>query len=388
MGYSNTVSQYERTSCIYLNRAPGHAWDQNRPTGLTEAVFTEPRIWAGGSRFVGLSFILSGLNGSPENLAETLRRLLALAEKTETPTLIALDTQNWWDARPDLWNWFDKRAPGFSYSNAENVEWTGPEPRDAVSICWRNWGRQIRVLPAPNLAAPRFRKASQEALRPLLKILYAAVKRRPDLFPGVKVGWETSVGINAFHYPNGNRLRLRPESEDPTQGLDMAKDLYGGLVPLGWAARAAMGRPGSGPPTHADHEAIANDYLRFLVALAREAGFTQRQIFTHSGGQFAPWEKHVSHKVACVPGATPGWSLYNTAPADAGDLPKAATGEWCAAEWLTFAQTTEGWQDALHKVLSFRTCRFVNIYNYEGIVNSTAAQSGLKAALSAPDLRK
>ncbi|MGC4042475.1 MAG: hypothetical protein QM758_01575 [Armatimonas sp.] len=222
-----------------------------------------------------------------------------------------------------------------------------------------------------------------------MKILFAAVKRRPDLFPGVKVGWETSVGINAFHYPDGNRLRLRPESEDPTQGLDMTRDLHGGLVPLGWAARATMGRPGSGAPTRADHEAIAADYLRFLVTLAREAGFSQRQIFTHSGGQFAPWEKHVSHQVACVPGATPGWSLYNTAPADAGDMPKAVgTGEWCAAEWLTFAQTAEGWQEALTKTLSFRACRFVNIYNYEGIVTNAAAQAGVKATLSAPDLHK
>ncbi|MGC4042474.1 MAG: hypothetical protein QM758_01570 [Armatimonas sp.] len=139
-----------KVGTIYLNRAPGHSWDQNRPAGLSEALFTEPLTWAGGSARVGVSFILSGLNGSPETLTETLRRLLALAEKTNTPTLIALDTQNWWDARPDLWNWFDKHAPSFSYSNAENVEWTGPEPRDAVALCWRNWGRQIRVLPAPN----------------------------------------------------------------------------------------------------------------------------------------------------------------------------------------------------------------------------------------------
>jgi hypothetical protein len=378
---------------IFLNSAPGVRWNQNRPDTVTEKLFREPfdAIGTPGKPALrlGLSFILSGLDGPLPTLEATLDRLLAVAEKTDTPLLMVLDPQNWWGHRPDLWNWFDTKRPGYTPANRENVEWTGWEPDHAVSICWRNWGRQIRVLPAPNLAAPRFRDAARHTLLPLAQRLAQWAKHLPAdkqyLFPGVKVGWEASIGVNAYHYPDGNALRERDPKDDPTHGLDMKKDFSGGLTPLGYAALTSKGWKHDGPVTLADHERLANDYLSFLARLCREAGLERGQVYTHAGGQYAPWEKHYSHRTALVPDALPGWSFYNTIPEAAGDLDKvlhdAKLEDWCAAEWLPGARTADEWAAAYRKTLAYRRCHHVSVYNWEGIRNNAEAVAGLKQAL-------
>lgn len=375
---------------IFLNRTPGMAWDQNRPEGIRPELFTEPLARVGASPTaetrLGLHFVLSVLDGSLDTLASTLKALIQTAEATNTPTLFVIDGQNWWGNRPDLWNWWDTARPGYNPKNAENVEWTGPGTEHAVKICWRNWGRQIRVLPQPNLASLRYRAAVRGNLRTLLPLIRDAAKRRPDLFPGVKLGWEASVGINFFHYPNGNDLLDRPEKDDPTTGLDLKQGFSGGLPPLGYAARARLRPQASGPITLADIEQIVSDYLAFLVSQAREAGFRREQVFTHAGGQYAPYEKHVSHRIAIHKDAVPGWSLYFTDPDKAGDLGKslqlAKREDWCAAEWLTGGQTAEGWANAIRRTLDYRHCRFLALYNYEGILNNAPALAGIKNALS------
>ena len=113
---------------IFLNRAPGPNWDQNRPESVTDVLFTQPLqvVGARGNRRrLGLSFILSYLNGPPGTLERTLRRLLSLSEKHDVPILIVLDGENYWDSRADLWNWWDPAQPGYDPGNRVNVEWTG-----------------------------------------------------------------------------------------------------------------------------------------------------------------------------------------------------------------------------------------------------------------------
>lgn len=381
---------------IFLNRAPGPQWKQNDPASVSDALFREPldAIQETGhpERRLGLAFILSYFHGPTDLVEQSLRRLLALSEKHDTPVLLALDGENWWGDRPDLWNWFDKNRPGFDPANRENVEWTGWEPETAVKIGWRNWGRQIRVLPQPNLASPRFREASRVPLTRLAKVIKTWGDRLPRerryLYPGIKVGWEASLGINAFYYPDGNRyLEVSPndDSKDPKQGLDMRKDFAGGLVPLGYAALTSKGWKHKGPVTLSDQERITADYLEFLSGACRRAGLPRTEVFTHAGGQYAPWELHYSHRVAINRNAIPGWSLYGHIPDKAGDLGESMTrakiDEWCAAEWLPNAKTAEEWAAAYEAVLSFRRCRFVDLYNWEGIRNKPDAIAGLRLAL-------
>lgn len=343
-------------------------------------------------RRLGQSFVLSYLDAPTDVLQHTLHRLMTLAEKWDTPLLIALDGQNWWGGSPHLWNWFDKSRPGYNPANRENVEWFDHTPDAALKIAWRNWGRQIRVLPPPNLASPRFRAASRLPLSFLTRTLHTWGKSLPAekryLYPGIKVGWEASLGVNAFYYPGGNEIWEKnptDDSNDPKTGLKKEKDFSGGLVPVGYAALASKGWSHPGPITLQDHERITSDYLKFLVQTCHAAGLPREEIYTHSGGQFAPWQLHYSHQVAVQEGAIPGWSFYGTAPRDAGDLAETLTrtgsDDWCAAEWLPFSRTAAEWTKAWNDVLLFRNCHFVALYNWEGIRENPEALEGLRQAL-------
>ena len=40
-------------------------------------------------------------------VVESINRILSLATSLNFPVTLALDGFEWWDTRPDLWNWFD-----------------------------------------------------------------------------------------------------------------------------------------------------------------------------------------------------------------------------------------------------------------------------------------
>jgi len=387
-----------RRQYIFLNRsATSGNWFQNNPDSITDALFDNPIAAIGttptGNRRLGLSFMLYYLHYPPDKLECTLRRLLALSQKHDIPVLIALDGQTWWGNRPDLWNWWDPSLPGYDPANRSNVEWTGWEPQDAVKLGWRNWGRQIRVLPEPNLASPKFREASRTQLMRLLGIIKQWRDHLPAdkryLYPGIKVGSEASVGINAYYYPNGNSyLEQFPNdpTHDPKTGLDMSKDFAGGAAPLGYAALTSLGWKHTGPITVEDQGRIVENYLSFLAHVCRRAGLGRQEIFTHAGGQFQPAARYYySHSVAMNKDSIPGYSFYwDVDPRHAGDLgallDASRQDDWCAAEWLPAAHTSEQWATAYDATLSFHQC--ISVYNWEGIQNSAAAIAGLRLALT------
>ena len=127
---------------LFFNIAPASAWNQNQPETFSRAMFDEvantlrapenPRLR------VGVSFVFNTLETPMNVLAQSLRRLLAASEEAGMPVLVTLDGQNWWQNRPDLWNWWDPTLPGYNPSNSFNVEWAGWSPTQAVKIGWRN----------------------------------------------------------------------------------------------------------------------------------------------------------------------------------------------------------------------------------------------------------
>ena len=123
-------------------------------------------------------------------------------------------------ARPDLWNWFDPSQPGYNSSNVHNVEWTSWDSCNATQIAWRNWGRQRRVAPHPNLASKQVTDAHSSALFPLAHIVADWYNKLPQqkqyLLAAAKVGWEVDIGLNFYFYPNGNSYRTQPPAADPT----------------------------------------------------------------------------------------------------------------------------------------------------------------------------
>jgi hypothetical protein len=368
-----------RPRYLFFNIAPASIWNQDLPDTFSREVFDEvtrtlaapknPRLR------VGLSFVFNTLETPTNILAQSLRRFLACSEETGVPVLVTLDGQNWWQERPDLWNWWDPSQAGYNPSNVFNVEWTGWSPTQAVKVSWRNWGRPHRVAPAPNIASPKVVEAHLDGLRALLPLIVDWQRRLPPsrkwLFGGVKLGWEAGIGYNAYYYPDGNRyFEQWPQdpSHDPTNVLALAEGLNSGVCQLGYAAVETVGLKDHGPLTREDIANVTAQYLEKLCRVAHDLGLPPDLVFTHQGGIYAPWDKHLPFWPALNPWSTPGWSFYNTDPRAAGalgaELDKANRKSWAACEWWWGGANSADWEDHFRRTLSFRDCRFICVYNW------------------------
>lgn len=383
-GVSDRAAQY-----IVVNRAPGQGMYQGNPATLGRAQFEAVLSRLPNRRDTrvqtGLSYVFSCFRTPPETTVAALRTFLAAAEQTNTPILVQIDTEHWWQARPDLWNWWDPNQPGYDPANRANVEWTGWSPDTAVKIAWRNWGRQIRVLPPPNLASPRYRAACRQEIQRLVRVVLDWHTRLPqhqkDLLIGIKLGHETSIGVNAYHYPGGNELLDRPASEDPVRRLDTADVLGRGMAPLGYAALYTSGIRQEGVPTEGELRDVAQQYLAMLCEEAARAGVPRDRLFAHGAG----WkEGELIYDVPLNPYACPGWSFYHHAAdprQDTGvqrNIARTDAPYWAATEWLLQGtRDTAAWRTALANTLSDPRCRYLCIFNWESIRASEPAMQAI-----------
>ena len=364
---------------IFINKAPGVEWRPGRPetfrrTGFQEIIDTigapdNPQLR------IGVTFTFWTLQTPTDVLSQSLRNLLKASEETGIPVMVGFDGQVWWRARPDLWNWWDPDVPGYDPDNVHNVEWTDWDPGSAVKVGWRNWGRQIRVCPQPNLASPKVVEAHLEPLRVLVPIVAAWYRGLPEekkyLLGGVKVGHEAGVGYNAFYYPEGNSCLERwPDdaSHDPQTGTHLAAGLSAGVAQLGYAAVKTAGIKRSGTITRDDLAQVTHQYLARLARTVHDLGLPAKLIYTHQGGTYPPWGVHYPFWPAINDWSTPGWSFYgldpNACQGLVGDLDKAGQGRWAAVEWWWGAPGPKPWREHFERTLRFRDCRFIAIFNW------------------------
>jgi hypothetical protein len=339
----------------------------------------------GGRVRLGVAAIFSYLNGPRDRTLAAVRRFLQASEETGIPVVVQIDGEQWWDGRPDLWNWWDPAAPGYDPENRRNVEWTGWSPDQAVKIAWRNWGRQIRVRPPPNLMSPRYREACRHEMRALLPEILAWWRALPEyrkhLLIGIKVGWESSIGVNTYHYPDGNGLLGRPESEDPKTGLKTDRMPDRGVAALGYAAVSTAGIATQGELQEAHQAEVARRHLEDLGSVVAAAGVPRDRLFTHTAG----WKKdELLYDSAVNRHTCPGWSFYQHAADPAQDtgfrraLKKSDAPWWGAVEWLYMGkQDIPSWEQALDRTLAVPTCRYLCIYNWGGIKGNAAALTAI-----------
>lgn len=335
---------------------------------------------------VGVGAIFSYLGESPARVEAELRKFLELAEKFNTPILVQLDGEQWWQERPDLWNWWDPQRPGYNPGNRQNVEWSGWGPEHALRIAWRNWGRQIRVLPPPNLMSARYREVCHQEMQRLIPVVLDWWRKLPDtrrdLLIGLKLGWESSIGVNAFHYPGGNALLDRPASEDPSSGLKANELPARGVAQIGYAAVKTAGLRSDGVITEADLAEIARRHLEDLCRVAAKLGVPRDRLFTHTAG----WKEGELLYQSAVNGfSSPGWSFYQHASdpeKDAGvqsALRRCDAPYWAAVEWLYQGPRQTGpWRKALAATLAVPRCRYLCIYNWEGIRDASEVLQAIR----------
>jgi len=295
-----------------------------------------------------------------------------------------------------LWNWWDSSRPGFDPANRENVEGSGWTPEHALKIAWRNWGRQLRVLPPPNLMSPRYRQACHEKMASLIPVVLDWWKSLPagkqDLLVGIKVGWESSIGVNAWYYPNGNALLDQPAADDPTFGLKNDAPPARGVAPIGYAAVKTAGLRDCGELMEADLAEIARRHLEDLSREAARLGVPRDRLFTHGAG----WKDgELLYRAAVNSFSCPGWSFYRHAADPRRDLgvQEALQGSeapwWAATEWLCPGPREVGrWRAALENTLADQRCRYLCIYNWEGIRDSAPVLEAIRQAVAAGVVRQ
>jgi hypothetical protein len=372
------------TQYILFNRAPGQGMYQATPESLGRKQFDEVLARfpnrAGARLQTGVSYVFSPFRTTPDRTVAALRTFLETAQETDTPVLVQIDLEHWWSARPDLWNWWDPTKPGFNPANRENVEWTDWSPEDAVKIAWRNWGQQIRVLPPPNFSSSRYTAACREEIRRLVPIVLAWHERLPadkkPLLVGLKLGHETSIGVNAYHYPGGNELLSQSATNDPTRGLKSHDVLARGVAQLGYAALKTSGLRTNGTPTESELRDVAQRYLEMLCRETAACGVPRERLFAHGAG----WKDgELVYDVPVNRFSCPGWSFYEHAADPSKDtgvqrnLAKSDAPYWAATEWLFQGrQETVAWRQALANTLADPRCRYVCIFNWESIRSSEA----------------
>ena len=367
---------------VLLNRQiPGGKWRLSSPDSIQKEDFDEIKTRLPenpeSNIKIGTGIVISYLNSHDENLVTITDRFLKFAEETDTPVIIQLDGENWWSPYPELWNWWDTSRKGYNPDNRHNVEWYGWTPDKAIKIAWRNWGRQIRVLPPPNLMSPIYQELCRSKLNLIIPIIYewwrALPLNKQDLFIGIKVGHESSIGVNAWYYPDGNALLDCPESEDPNYGVKVDDTPSRGVVQIGYSAVKTAGIRSDGDITEADLAQVIQRHLEYQSRIVSEHGIPRDKIFTHCGG----WKKgELLFNSAVNEYSCPGWSFYGDGAYD----PKPYIGNivsgtdapyWAAVEWLYNKSSDETqWINAINNTLGVSRCRFLCVYNWEGIKGS------------------
>lgn len=390
------VAAGELPQYVFFHRNPFAGdplrWRQDEPKRFTpESMrdFVETIGTAGDERLrFGGAFSFSLLEDDIPTLKESIRAMLGASRQAGVPIFIVLDGQNWWQSRPDLWNWWDPSLPGFDPANRENVEWTGWGGEHAIKISWRNWGRQIRIRPAQNVFAPRVQAEVHRKLAACAAVIVEWFGNLPQdqrwLFGGVRVGWEASINVNAYYHAGGNEIFERDPKDasgDPVLH-DAKRGFTFGNVGLGYAAATSAGIAHPGELTIADHEVVIHRYLAGLSRTVRENGLPAHMIFTHQGGTYAPWDKHLSFKPAMNDDSVPGWSFYSHDPPECGsladDLESAGRQQWAAVEWWRGGADADQWRQRFERTLRFKRCRLIVVYNWEPFSKTPEALEAIR----------
>jgi hypothetical protein len=208
------------------------------------------------------------------------------------------------------------------------------------------------------------------------------------LLVGVKVGWESAIGMGSYYYPDGNLLLEKGPANDPHEKAKPEILPGRGFQPIGYAAVTAAGLASTGELKEAHLAEVVRQHLADLSATARAAGLPREQIFTHCGG----WaEGELLYRAALNEDSCPGWSFYRHGRDPRNDTTAmeavAASNApyWAAVEWLPIgAKTSDDWRDAINNTLTTDRCRYLCIYNWREIKDNEIALDGIRRALAEP----
>jgi hypothetical protein len=235
-------------------------------------------------------------------LPDRIRSAFAAAREHDMAVMLHFDFHLAWKSRPDLWNWFDPKKPGYDPDNKDNVEWHGWDgPPNKVR--YLDHGVLERV--APNMCFTS-KKVRAEVTRIVLRVIGPVLREeiarlkaegKEALFAGVLVGLEPA--IDDYSRPNPEVARMMKEDGVPA-------------TPLGYRALLDRGFGANKPP---------DDFRKALATIIQETIAFWCEQFVAAG---IPPEKLYPHVAAPAPiemtnapiwtafnkSSRPGWTTY------------------------------------------------------------------------------
>lgn len=241
-----------------------------------------------------------------KQVAADIHQAFAVAREHNIAIMLHYDFHIAWDNRPDLWNWFDPKQPGYNPANKRNVEWFGWDG-PVARVRYLNHGIAKRMAPPMCLTSKAVRaewvRLIHKVIIPPLKQELADLKRagKMDLFAGVLVGSEPT--FDNYTHTDTDIAKLVADDGAPKGQLG-----YRALLDRGYSAKKV---PANIPQTLGK---IIQETVGFWCKQFVDAGLPKSKLYTHiaAGAQI---------ETTCAPIWTafnkwsrPGWSTYAMGP--------------------------------------------------------------------------
>lgn len=237
----------------------------------------------------------------PGKLPIVLHDAFRVAKKRNVAVYFSIETHYIWDSRPDLWNYFDPKRPGYNPANKNNVEWMDwkgtPYPNRYL-----DWGTPQKLPPhmcynCPAILSEVTRLVSH-VLAPPIRAGLEELRNvhREYLFAGITVGSEPSLdNYSRINAVNPAMAKLMEQNKAPK-------------VRLGYNALTRAGYTENNPPQDYAHALaeINQDFIAFWAKALVEAGIPKSCLYTHVPANAGPAGSAVTEFTNA-----PIWIAYN-----------------------------------------------------------------------------
>jgi hypothetical protein len=277
----------------------------NTPERVSELKKTLGEQAPGHTRLLGFGQACSAFV-QEKQVPDNIRHAFAFARQHDLAVMLHFDFHVEWSNRPDLWNWFDPKKPGYSPDNRRNVEWFGWDGPPARAR-YLNWGETQRMPPPMCFTSKAVRaewtRLIRDVIAPALKKELALLEREGKgyLFAGVLVGSEPT--FDNYTHTDPETAKMVAADGAPTGQLG-----YRTLLDRGYSK--------DHPPAEI-HQALGEtiqETVAFWCKAFVQAGLPARKLYPHipagsslemtsapAGAAFNAWSR-------------PGWSTYPVGP--------------------------------------------------------------------------
>lgn len=225
---------------------------------------------------LGFNILIAPFMMSEQDMPKIIRSAFRVARERNMALHIAMESHYHWENRPDLWNWFDPKSPGYNPNNKNNVEWVDWKG-SAHPARYLNWGVPIKLPPHMCYTSPKVRaeveRLVKQVVAPAVKTELDALKQsgKAYLLSGITVTSEPSLD----NYTNIDRI-------DEKLARMMDKD-KAPKTRLGYCALSHLGFSESKPPKDMERALaeINRDWAELWAGQFVAAGIPSTYLYTH-----------------------------------------------------------------------------------------------------------